>query len=518
MQLGRFSVDNAAPLVSIGRRPKFLIEVPEQGLCHGCGGCSGACPTDAITMRPTPQGTLAPEITLDLCTNCGLCFSVCPGHSFDMPYFHGKLYGAPPPHPEVGHYREIYAGYAADPAIQWAGQSGGVISALLIDLLERGEIQGAVVTRAHPSDPTKAETFIARNRADILSCVGSKYGPVSAAEGIGLIRKEKGRFVFVGVSCQIHAFRKASEFSKTLAPKIYAYFGLHCKGIYSTHFFDFLLARYGLKPSDVKSFNLRSKEWRGWPADLRIETHAGKTIDLSGGLSRTGPRDYFAQMRCLTCTDKLNEFSDISFGDCRVPWVYDKKTLHEAEGGGNPGQSDIVVRSEAGSRIMASAIERGILVTKAMDWRDIVVSTKPSEKKLAINNLRLLSRPLNFSIPDYGVVYAPKTPREKKLFRLLQLPTLVSSATFVLFWKYAHRSWVRRLYRLLPLRYIHLAGGVRRRLTNYRQANLAELEASYRAAGEMKVLPGTCHPLAGKKKKRSAGSTEGSACAATLNE
>jgi coenzyme F420 hydrogenase subunit beta len=116
-------------------------------------------------MRPTPQGTLAPDIQLDKCTNCGLCFSVCPGHSFDIPYFHKKIYGGPPVHPEVGHYREMYAGYASDKDIQWAGQSGGVISALLIDLLERKEIDGAVVTRVPENAPTKAETFIARTRA-----------------------------------------------------------------------------------------------------------------------------------------------------------------------------------------------------------------------------------------------------------------------------------------------------------------------------------------------------------------
>ena len=500
------------------KRPRFLIEVPEQGLCHGCGGCSGACPTDAITMKLTPQGTLAPDIELDKCTNCGLCFSVCPGHSFDVPYFHKKIYGGPPEHPEVGHYREMYAGYASDKDIQWAGQSGGVISALLIDLLERKEIDGAVVTRVPNNAPTKAETFIARTREDILSCVGSKYGPVSAAEAIRLVRKEKGKFVFVGVSCQIHAFRKASEFSKTLAPKIYAFFGLHCKGIYSTHFFDFLLKRYGLTTVDVKSYNLRSKEWRGWPADLRIETHDGRTIDLSGGLSRTGPRDYFAQMRCLTCTDKLNEFSDVSFGDCRVPWVYDKQTLAQAEGGNNPGQSDIVARTERGSALIQSAIDRGVLITKKMEWTDLVVSTKPSEKKLALSNLKLLAPVLGFSIPDYGVTFRPKDARERRIFNLLHIPTFVSSTFFVIFWKVAKFRWVRAFYDKLPLRYIHLAGGVRRRLTNYRRANTVEIEAIYREAGEMKILPGTCHPLAGKKKSRADTNQEQQSCTAAFNE
>jgi coenzyme F420 hydrogenase subunit beta len=416
-----------------------------------------------------------------------------------MPYFIEKIHGSYPEHPEVGGYLRMFAGFASDPAVQWAGQSGGVISALLIDLLERGEITGAVVTRVPDDSPTKPVTFIARTREEILSCVGSKYGPVSAAEAIKLIKHEQGRFVFVGVSCQIHAFRKAEEFSKTLSKKIYAYFGLHCKGIYSTHFFDFLLAKHGLTQADVRSFNLRSKEWRGWPADLRIETVDGRTIDLSGGLSRTGPRDYFAQMRCLTCTDKLNEFSDVSFGDCRVPWVYGKRTLAEAEAGRNPGQSDIVARTSRGLDIVEDAIRRNVLTTQEMQWNDLVVSTKPSEKKLAIANIRVLSKLLKFSLPEYGVRYLPKGEAAKRRFLRNQFLTLWSSFWFIIFWKLASNSFVRRMYRLLPLRYIHLSGGLRRRLTNYRQANQAELTATYdKGNGALRVLPGTCHPLAGK--------------------
>jgi hypothetical protein len=95
---------------------------------------------------------------------------------------------------------------------------------------------------------------------------------------------------------------------------------------------------------------------------------------------------------------------------------------------------------------------------------------------------------------------------------------LVSSAFFVIFWKVAKYPWVRALYDKLPLRCIHLAGGLRRRLTNYRRANTVEIEAIYREAGEMKILPGTCHPLAGKKKSRSETEAKQQSCVAAFNE
>jgi hypothetical protein len=153
-----------------------------------------------------------------------------------------------------------------------------------------------------------------------------------------------------------------------------------------------------------------------------------------------------------------------------------------------------------------------------MEWTDLVVSTKPSEKKLALSNLKLLAPVLGFSIPDYGVTFRPKDARERRIFNLLHIPTFVSSTFFVIFWKVAKFRWVRACYDKLPLRYIHLAGGVRRRLTNYRRANTVEIEAIYREAGEMRILPGTCHPLAGKKKSRSETNQEQQSCTATFNE
>jgi hypothetical protein len=157
------------------------------------------------------------------------------------------------------------------------------------------------------------------------------------------------------------------------------------------------------------------------------------------------------------------------------------------------------------------------LCSRAVNWA-VLRKKKNAEKKLAISNLKILSPLLGFSIPDYGVTFQPKDAQDRRAFRLLHIPTLVSSAFFVIFWKVAKFGWVRAFYDKLPLRYIHLAGGLRRRLTNYRRANMTEIEAIYREAGEMKIIPGTCHPLAGKKKSRSEAEEKQKSCVAAFNE
>ena len=44
------------------------------------------------------------------------------------------------------------------------------------------------------------------------------------------------------------------------------------------------------------------------------------------------------------------------------------------------------------------------------------------------------------------------------------------------------------------------------------------IEAIYREAGEMKILPGTCHPLAGKKKSRAETEEKQQSCVAAFIE
>jgi coenzyme F420 hydrogenase subunit gamma len=51
----------------------IMSEVINQSLCMGCGSCSAACPTRAISME---YGK--PQLERDMCIKCGACVSQCP--------------------------------------------------------------------------------------------------------------------------------------------------------------------------------------------------------------------------------------------------------------------------------------------------------------------------------------------------------------------------------------------------------------------------------------------------------
>ena len=46
-------------------------------------------------------------------------------------------------------------------------QDGGVVSALLIALLEAGDLDGALLARESPTEPWKGEPFLARTPAEV---------------------------------------------------------------------------------------------------------------------------------------------------------------------------------------------------------------------------------------------------------------------------------------------------------------------------------------------------------------
>lgn len=293
--------------------------VVRKHLCTSCGTCAGVCGNHAIEMHLSRFGVYVPVVNGELCTHCGLCVRVCPGYGFDYAKQYHRIHGSLPEHIALGAYLGGYVGYTTDQEVLHRSQSGGFVSTLALFCMEKGLADGAVVTRWRQDSPLEPQTYIARNREEVLAAVGSKYNPVPASQIIGNILKEPGRFVFVGTPCQIQGMRKAEEVFSKLSDKIALYVGLHCLGVFTFHFHDQILHKIGLSRNELIYFRHRDKASGGWPCGMRLEGPKGRIYDLDANNSRLWPRPYFTNWRCLLCFDKANEFSDVSCGDCRIP-------------------------------------------------------------------------------------------------------------------------------------------------------------------------------------------------------
>ena len=89
-------------------------------------------------------------------------------------------------------------------------QDGGVVSALLIALLEAGEIDGALVAKPSEREPWKGVAHLAQTPEDVIACAGSFYNQTLALGHLDLKQYHlppKPRIALVGTPCEIQGLR-----------------------------------------------------------------------------------------------------------------------------------------------------------------------------------------------------------------------------------------------------------------------------------------------------------------------
>ncbi len=170
--------------------------------CVQCGVCVAACPTDSIGLGDDDLPTL-----VKMCTGCSLCWDFCPrgGLRHEATW---KIFGADRSVEGIGQVCESYTA-RVNPTIRGA-QDGGVVSALLISLLEAGEIDGALVARESVTEAWKGEASLARTPEEVRECAGSFYNQTLALAHVdfeGYELPPNPRIAVVGTPCEIEGIK-----------------------------------------------------------------------------------------------------------------------------------------------------------------------------------------------------------------------------------------------------------------------------------------------------------------------
>lgn len=376
-----------------------ILDVVEDGLCTGCGTCAGICPADAINMEIS-DGLFLPKIDVDKCTCCGLCLKCCPGYAVDFRDLNSKVFGKQPKDPLLGNYLTCYVGHSTDREVRYDSSSGGLVTQLLIFALEKGIIDGALVTRMRKDKPLEPEPFIAGTRKEIISASKSKYCPVPINEALRCVIKEEGKFAVVGLPCHIHGIRKAENCIKGLREKIVLRLGIMCSHTVSFFGTELLLKKLGAPPTQIKEIAYRGQ---GWPGYMLIKLKNGSNIYVPyvGNWNAYWPIFscfFFTPKRCLMCLDETNEMSDISFGDAWVPELKDERN----------GESIVVARTVKGQEILNFADSEGAIFLKSIKCDKVRQSqAEPLKFKKDDIKARLsIIKALGQKIPEYNLEYS----------------------------------------------------------------------------------------------------------------
>ena len=375
---------------------KTVADVRCHNLCVGCGVCSDVCPASAIEIR-SERGVYRPHIKEDRCLSekgCSLCLKVCPGIGMELCKTSEKLFSSDEhnAHNYVGRYLSCHTGYSTDVDLRYRSSSGGLVSQLLIYLLEKKYIDGAVVTAYDRDSVFLNKPFIARSREDVLRGRGSKYCPVSFDGIVKEIECSSGRYVIVGVPCHIQALRKYEKIRPKFRERVFGYFSLYCSNQRSFYVTEYIFNRFGLDRSELTDFSYRSYGCLG--SMVACRNGCSDPFFSVPFKSYDGLRSFFVPRRCISCIDHFGELADLSFGDIH----YGKYCQDEI------GTGSLVVRSEVFSNVLKCAEEDGAICLTDLEDDVLCSSQKVLRQKKGRNfTVIKLDRLLGKSVPEYDV-------------------------------------------------------------------------------------------------------------------
>jgi coenzyme F420 hydrogenase subunit beta len=339
-------------------------EVHDKGICGQCGGCVSFCSAAELKAIEMSESGVPKYINEDNCLHCGICYLVCP-QTWVLNEELNEKYNYKT---SIGNWRKITSSLATSKKIRERGTDGGVVTSILLYLLEHHFINGALVCKRE--GPFNRTPFFANTKKELIEAAGSHYDLSKQVVGlehyetfIPIITKLKQvvasdmmDIAIVGTPCQIHSIRKMQELSILPAHIVKYALGLFCNLNFS---FDDD-ARKKMEDKFEFSFNYVEKMNIKEDLILNLKNHEKKHIEFQD-------LDEFARPACLACRDFSNVYADISFGGL----------------GSQHGLTTSIIRTEIGKEIYNNALNENYI-------------SEPSELNTSIKKSEMLAKVISF--------------------------------------------------------------------------------------------------------------------------
>jgi coenzyme F420 hydrogenase subunit beta len=297
----------------------------DKDMCNMCGACISICPRISANTTKPQLNEYDPE--------CSICLKYCPRTYFPEDLFKKALFKEPIKEDfYLGNYKEAFSAASVQTLIRTSSQDGGLVTSLLIYALERGIIDGALLT--DKNEQWEPIPVIATTAEEIKKCAGSKYTitPTLKPYREAIETKKLKKVAIVGMPCQIKAVRKMQLFSPF--PSHYGNFelviGLFCFSNFSYDLIDtFIRQDLQIQPSEIKKMDISHGKFFIYLKD-------GKIIKVP--IRKTSK---YKWKGCEFCNDFTAEFADISIGSI---------------GAYGNGWNSILIRTDEGQSLLRNAI------------------------------------------------------------------------------------------------------------------------------------------------------------------
>ena len=328
----------------------LINDVHDKGICQECGGCVSFCSSADFHIIDFVDNFSPPVyIRKDECLECGICHYICPqtrASDYDLNRsFTFSDYNSMP----LGPYYEIYSCQSTDSKFLKYGTDGGVVNSIINFLIEKKQIDGAIVAKIESPFSRKA-TFV-NNKEDLLRSSGAFLNIFSQLKEVQKVstythaipelkKYSSNKLAVVGTPCQIYTMRCMQELGVTPSQNIEVCLGLFC-------FENFLFDKPQIEKFE-KNFNIQLENIKkiNIKEDLIITLRDDKKIHI--------PFNHLTEyMRpaCSACNNFTNIYADLSFGGLGSP---DKYTT-------------VIVRTKKGKEILSKAFSAGVIKKLELD-------------------------------------------------------------------------------------------------------------------------------------------------------
>jgi coenzyme F420-reducing hydrogenase beta subunit len=327
-------------------------------------------------------------------------------------------------HTTTGRFLSAYVGHVREGDFRDRGSSGGMVSWVLDELMERGLIDAA----AHVAPSSEGRFFrygISRTPDEIKDGAKSRYYPIEMSEILREIKRVPGRYAVVGVPCFIKAVQLLRREDPVLRERIVYTLGLFCGHMKSARFAESFSAQIGIPLDKVETLDFRLKD-----ASRPATTYTAEFTTLEGAKHK---RDwwnlvegdwgsgFFQYEACNFCDDVIAEVADISFGDA---WV-------EPYSSDGRGTNVVVVRTAELDQIIRDAITQHRLELSPVD-EEFIIATQAAGFRQRREGLayRLTWRKRGLKAKKRVTPARPDSMRRRCIYRLRAMITKGSHRVF----------------------------------------------------------------------------------------
>ncbi|HSF84385.1 MAG TPA: Coenzyme F420 hydrogenase/dehydrogenase, beta subunit C-terminal domain [Acidimicrobiia bacterium] len=325
--------------------------ISQQGLCIGCGLCEAIAGPERIRCTIAPNGYERPVIVGDLdhatvdavCRACpgvvvtGLPEDAAAGATLDSVW---------------GPWRRIVMAWAGDPAVRYAGSTGGVLTALGMYLLDSGEVDAVLHAGPSIEHPSFGESRISRTSAEVLEAVGSRYGPTAVLTRLEEALGSADRIAVIAKPCDLSALRLRARDEARIEAQVQYLLAMVCGGFMAPEGMAERMTWFGVAEEEVTGVRYRGN---GCPGPTVFERGDREPVSVSY-LDFWGDDEsrWTLPYRCKICPDGTGEAADLVAADT---WPGAAPTAEWVES--DPGSNAVIARTASGEQLLARAAAAG---------------------------------------------------------------------------------------------------------------------------------------------------------------